>query len=229
MLKLRRTNGLAKWAGRVLVVGVLAVGPVVLVSSSASASLQKCGGLKKTTETCTITGQATVNPGSLAVGAPSTIKWSTTLTGYDLNQDAKLTYAVVDATGSGSGWTLTATATPFTCTSTCKPTKHTATTATYALSFNGSSTTPKSTERPTERCATDSTCTLPSYSKVPYPVAITSSCATGVCTPTTLATASATSGLGAVKCTTDWWLNIPANAYAGTYTDTITLTASSGP
>lgn len=229
MLKLRRTNGLAKWAGRVLVAGVLALGPVVVVSSTVSA--KQCTGDDSPTEsvTCTITGQATVTAGTLSIQAPTTLAWSTTLTGYDLNQDAKLTYAVVDATGSGSGWTLTATATPFTCTSTCKPTKHTATTATYALSFNGSSTTPKSTERPTERCATDSTCTLPSYSKVPYPVAITSSCATGVCTPTTLATASATSGLGAVKCTTDWWLNIPANAYAGTYTDTITLTASSGP
>jgi hypothetical protein len=70
---------------------------------------------------------------------------------------------------------------------------------------------------------------LPSYSKVAYPVTITSSCATGVCTPTTLATAAATSGLGAVKCTTDWWLHIPANAYAGLYTDTITLTVASGP
>jgi hypothetical protein len=173
-----------------------------------------------------------VTPGSLSIQAPSSLAWSTTLTGYDLNLDAKLTYAVVDATGSGTGWTLTATATPFTCTSSCfsstqKPKKSTATTST--LSFNGSSTTPKSTDRPTESCAPGSTCTLPWYSTVAYPVAITSSCATGVCTPTTLATAAATSGLGAVNCTTDWWLNIPGNAYSGTFTDTITLSVASGP
>jgi len=35
--------------------------------------------------------------------------------------------------------------------------------------------------------------------------------------------------MGAIDLTTDWWLPIPGNAYAGTYTDTITLTISSGP
>jgi hypothetical protein len=35
--------------------------------------------------------------------------------------------------------------------------------------------------------------------------------------------------MGAIVLTTDWWLDIPANTYAGTYTDTITLTISSGP
>jgi hypothetical protein len=28
---------------------------------------------------------------------------------------------------------------------------------------------------------------------------------------------------------TDWWLPIPANAFAGTYTSTITLSIVSGP
>ena len=165
MLKLRRTNGLAKWAGRVLVAGVLALGPVVVVSSTVSA--KQCTGDDSPTEsvTCTITGQATVtgahcryrprqrSPGQRPSPATTSTRMRSSLTPW------------LTPRGPGSGWTLTATATPFTCTSTCKPAKHTATTATYALSFNGSSTTPKSTERPTERCATDSTCTLPSYSR----------------------------------------------------------------
>ena len=119
MLKLQRSKGSAKWAGRVLVAGVLAVGPGVLLSSAASSTAAKCsnqGRLLSATGTplCTVTGQATVTAGSLAVAAPSTVKWAATLSGGDLNQDGRLTITAVDATGSGTGWNLTATVTPFT-------------------------------------------------------------------------------------------------------------------
>jgi len=43
------------------------------------------------------------------------------------------------------------------------------------------------------------------------------------------ATADVGTGMGPVELATDWWLSVPANAYAGTYTATITLAAVSGP
>jgi hypothetical protein len=232
MLKLRGTPRSAKWARRGLVAVLVVGGPVALGVVATAAAPASCStGVVLTIQGCTITGTATVGAGTLSVAAPATVKWGATLNGFDLNRDGKLTYTLVDATGSGDGWALTASATQFTnstgttrCTST-KP----CTLPASALSVNGSSTTSKSTTGPSPTCATGSTCTLPTYSAVTYPVPITGKCATGVCTPATLATAAPSSGMGAVDCATDWWLHIPANAAAGTYSDTITLTLSTGP
>lgn len=181
----------------------------------------------------TITGTAIVSPGTLSIVASPTLKWATTLTGFDQNVLARLgQYTAIDATGSGNGWTLSVSSTPFTaqcrlhqqCSTGLHPLPST------ALSVNGSPTTPKSNKRPVATCATGSTCTLPSYSKIAFPLTVNTGCSTsGVCTPIVVATTAPTTGMGAINCALDWWLNLPANTYAGTYTNTITTTISTGP
>jgi hypothetical protein len=48
-------------------------------------------------------------------------------------------------------------------------------------------------------------------------------------TATTLYNASAGTGVDSLAVTPTMNLSVPANAYAGTYTSTITMTLSSGP
>src|ERR1700735_4204951 len=64
---------------------------------------------------CTMTGTATVSGGALGVAAPATQSWATQLNGIDkqLVDTADDSFTVQDITGSGDGWTVTATATQF--------------------------------------------------------------------------------------------------------------------
>ena len=61
-------------------------------------------------------GTATVTGGALGATAPASQSWSTTLNGVDkqLVDGADASFSVQDVTGSGGGWTVTATATQFT-------------------------------------------------------------------------------------------------------------------
>ncbi|MGO9457567.1 MAG: hypothetical protein ACLP62_11040 [Acidimicrobiales bacterium] len=200
---------------------------MMLVTSTAS-SAQCTVPVESVTATCTISGTATVAGGALAIGAPSSIKWATTLNGYDLNQDGRATITAVNATGSGSGWSVTATITPFTDSSAAL--KHPQAFRPTQVTLNGSSSSAKGDEAPKETCTATSTCSL-ADNAVTYPVTVTATCGTSGtgCAPTTVASASTTSGMGAVALAVTAWLKIPADAYAGTYTGTITLTISSGP
>lgn len=226
-MKLRRSQRSATSCARALVVGVLVIGPAVIVSSSAGATT-KCRGINSPNLLCSIAGTATVTAGSLAVAAPPTIKWSDTLSGFDTVLPRKGYITIIDATGSGGGWTLTASATPFTDVISCTQQTRCRGLRTKQISVDDSSTSLQTDDAPKESCATGSTCTLPSAPKIAYPVSLTLT-ATGQGTPTALVTNAMTSGMGAITVATDWWLPIPANTYAGTYTDTITLTISSGP
>ncbi len=224
MRKSRGHQSWERWTGRVLVGALLIGGPVVL-GVAASASPPLCTATS-TLSACTINGQATVSAGTLSVSAPSTVKWAGTLNGYDLSQDAPVSYTLTDATGSGSGWNLTASATALTNTNgTTKCSTSAPCRIHKPFTINASAQTAQGTTAPAPTCAQGSTCTLPTYSKVAYPVSVTPTAPA----PSTVATAAKTSGMGAITCATDWWLSIPANAHAGTYTNTITLTIASGP
>jgi hypothetical protein len=166
--------------------------------------------------------------GALNVTSPSALTWATTLTGTDQSEvDAVFAdqqFGVDDETGSGEGWHITVSATTFT-TGT-----HTLA-GTGTLVVTGSISSVSATTAPSATCVTS--CTPPS-STTTYPVHITTAASSP--TPATVYTTPADSGLGpatlgghsAAK-PLGWWINVPANARAGSYTSTVTVTVVSGP
>ena len=91
---------------------VLGVGGGTMAASSAPAAA--CDGVTFAAG-CTMTGTATITAGSLGVAAPAVQTWGTTLDGTDQllvnDAPADTSFSVQDATGSGDGWNVTATAT----------------------------------------------------------------------------------------------------------------------
>jgi hypothetical protein len=137
---------------------------------------------------------------------------ATTLNGANQTVSATLAFDIGDATGSGSGWNVTATSTTFTSGSHTLPT--TATTVPSA---------------PTPSCdASAAGCTVATNS-VSFPYTLPA--ATTAPTATKLFDASANTGMGDQSFTPTWSLAIPANAVAsGTaYTSTWTFSLVSGP
>jgi hypothetical protein len=153
---------------------------------------------------------ATISAGTLAFqSAPSTAGFSATLTGLDQSVTSSQTFDVSDATGSGTGWNVTATSTTFTAGSRTLPTS--------AVTIGSA---------PGVACDAGSTCTVASNS-VAYPYTLPAG--TAAPTATKLYNATANSGLGRQTVTATMALAIPANTYAGNYTSTWTYSLVSGP
>lgn len=178
-----------------------------------------------TTTPCAITGTLTLTGGTLAFTTPQTLSWAgnagSAQSLVDMNSaDQQIT--VNDATGTGDGWHLTVSATTFTTT----VGSHTlADTGTFSLAGSTSSAT--STSAPAATCVVANACTLPTNSTT-FPVAIT----TAPSTPTAvnIYDTAVNTGLGNIQLANlGWWLAIPATAYAGSYTSTITVSIASGP
>jgi hypothetical protein len=158
------------------------------------------------------TATATLTGGSLAfVSAPPSVSVSVTLNGHDQTQPALQALDVGDATGSGTGWNLTATSTTFT-TAGSKTLPTSATTIPLA---------------PTVACDAAATCTA----AVPVPVWSSYSLPAAASAPTAtkMFDAGANTGMGNQTISATWQLAVPGNAYAGTYTSTWTLSLVSGP
>jgi hypothetical protein len=137
---------------------------------------------------------------------------TTTLNGTNQNVTSTLLFDIGDATGSGSGWNVTATSTTFTSGGHTLPT--TSTTVGTA---------------PTTSCDTGASgCTLATDS-VSFPYTLPAG--TTAPTATKLFSAAANTGMGDQSFTPTWTLAIPANAVAsGTaYTSTWTFSLVSGP
>src|SRR5258708_109337 len=97
---------------------------------------------------------ATITAGRLAfVSSPSTVSFSATLNGTDQRVTSAQSFDVSDASGSGSGWNITATSTTFTTTA---PVHTLSTSATMV------------TGAPTVACDASTTCTL-ATTNVAYP------------------------------------------------------------
>jgi hypothetical protein len=209
--------------------GVLtgAVGaPVLLTAGTAEAGV--CGGAVVAGTSCTLTGTLNLLAGQLNLTSPTALAWSGTDNG--LNQSlvdtttAHQSYLVNDATGSGAGWRVTASATTFTAGTATLPNSGT-------LVTTGSTTSVTSALAPSPVCSSGATCLLPTNSTA-YPVAITTAAASP--TPVTIYDTGILTGLGSIVVggganPVGWWLNVPANATVGTYTSTVTLQISSGP
>ena len=80
-------------------------------------------------------------------------------------------------------------------------------------------------------CTTTSDCTAPTGDTATYPLPIPTAGSTPA--PVTLYTADVGSGLGSVLIGSadkiGWWLSLPGNVAAGTYTSTIHLNVATGP
>jgi len=162
------------------------------------------------------TGTASISAGTLFfVTTPPNVTFSVTLNGLDQTSTAAEAIDVGDATGSGTGWNLTATSTTFTCApASCGVTRYLSTSATTLAGA------------PTATCDGGSSCALPSNA-VPYPYTMPA----GLFAPlaTKFFDATANSGMGDQTVTPTWSLSVPATTYAGTYTSTWTISLVSGP
>lgn len=215
---------------RLLLAGGLLTGavgvPVLLVGGTAQAAA--CGTAVPAGTSCTLTGTLNLLAGPLTLTSPSALAWSGTSNGFDQSlvdtTAAHLYYIVNDATGSGAGWHVTASATTFTTGTATLPN-----TGTFVT--NGSTSSVTSTNAPTPVCSTGATCLLPTNTTT-YPIAFT----TAATSPTavTIYDTAALTGLGSILVggganPIGWWINVPASASAGTYTSTVTMEIISGP
>lgn len=212
-----------------LLAGVLVpLGGVVMTSGPAGATA--CGSPVNAGSNCTSTGTLTLTGGNLSLTAPSTLGWSSTITGVDLSlydpTAADQGYTVSDDTGTGAGWHVTLSATTF-----ANGTHYLPDATTF--STNGGTTSATASTAPTALCVASSNCTLPTNTTT-YPVAVT----TALTSPTavTVYDTSANTGMGNIQIggtgatnVVGWWLKVPASAYAGAYTSTLTFSVISAP
>ena len=152
----------------------------------------------------TLTTTATVTgAGALGLNMPSNPSISATLAGDDQTVNYSPALGLVDARGTGAGWNLTMSATTFS-----DGASHTLAAGTVTGATQG--------------CHSGSTCTTATNSVSGYPLTLSG-------TAVKFFNAAANTGLGKVDVTPTVQVAIPGNAYAATYTSTVTLAAVTGP
>jgi WxL domain surface cell wall-binding len=161
----------------------------------------------------TITGTSTVSGSPVAISglSASTASFLIALNGTDQDSAAvPIGIDVADDSGTGNGWQLQVAATTF-----ADGGAHTLA-DTGTLSLSGV----------TEANNGSGTYTTPTNS-ITAPVAIT----TAATTPTAVSfyNAAVSTGMGNFTVTPSFVVQVPANAYASTYTSTITVSVVSGP
>lgn len=155
----------------------------------------------------TITGSSAVTLGDLAITNTTSADFgSIQINGTNQNPTATATIDVKDDTGSGAGWKVTFAASQFT-------SVESKTLATSALSITAVNEADQGT----------GTYTAPN-SNVSYSSAVVPGAGT-----VTLYNAATNTGMGHFRLTPAFKVHIPANAYAGTYSSTFTVTVASGP
>ncbi len=154
-------------------------------------------------------GSATITAGSLSLTAPATVAFTATLGGADQNVTAPQSLDVLDATGTGVGWNVTATSTTFTA---------------GARTLSTSAVTEP--VAPTQSCDEATSCT-PATNAVSYPYTLPAG--TVAPTATKIMSAAAGTGLGAQTSVHTMRLAVPANTFAGSYASTWTYSLVSAP
>lgn len=144
------------------------------------------------------------------VSNPGGIAFTTTLSGYDQAVSASLPLDVDDATGSGTGWNITATSTTF---------------ATHGASLTTTATTVPST--PPATCDAGATCTLYASTGVAYPYTLPAAAAPPAATK--VVAAAAGSGTGQQTVTVPFIVAVPGGTTAGSYVATWTISLAAGP
>jgi hypothetical protein len=138
----------------------------------------------------------------MSMNLPANPSLTDTLDGTDQVVSWSALLGIVDARGSGAGWNLTVAATSFS-------------------DGAGHTLAPGSVGSVSSACVGGSSCSGAANS-ITYPITLGG-------TATKFFNASAASGMGKVNVTPSMDVAIPGNAYAGTYTSTVTLAAVSGP
>ena len=151
-----------------------------------------------------LTATATVSgTAGISLNLPANPSISSTLDGTDQTASYAPILGLVDARGLGSGWNLQISATTFS-----DGAGHTL--AQGQVASVG------------QACKAGSTCTLATSSGITYPLSIGTVAAK-------VFNAALNTGLGKIDITPTINVAIPGNAYAGTYTSTVTLAATTGP
>lgn len=185
-------------------------------------------------DTTSVNGSVTLDPGSIKFSnlSSSTVAFGDGTGHFQLTgsqevvaSNAGLSFDVTDATGSGNGWTVSASAPTFTCsTGSCATPPAGSTTSLGILQVNGSSS-PTVASPLTAAC--DPSCVGPGTSNYGSTI-ITVGTSTAPATP--IFDQPVAKGMGKVLISNVYWLlTIPYNAVAGLYSSTITLNTSSGP
>jgi hypothetical protein len=152
----------------------------------------------------TLTATATVSgTAGISLNLPSNPSITNTLDGTDQTATYAPILGVVDARGTGAGWNLQISATTFS-----DGSGHTLAQGTVASVA--------------QACKAGSTCTVATSSGITYPLTIGTTAAK-------FFSAALNTGLGKIDVTPTINVAIPGNAYAGTYTSTVTLAATTGP
>jgi WxL domain surface cell wall-binding len=152
----------------------------------------------------TLTATATVSGAAgISLSLPAGPSLTDTLDGSDQTVSYAPVLGVIDARGSGAGWNLTISATTFS-------------------DGSGHTLAPGQVSSVASACHSGSTCTAASSSGITYPLTIGG-------TASKFFNSAVNSGLGKVDVTPSVDVVIPGNAYAGTYTSTVTLAAATGP
>lgn len=152
----------------------------------------------------TYTATATVTGAAgLSLSLPAGPTLTDTLDGTDQTATYAPTLSVVDARGSGAGWNITVAATSFS-------------------DGSGHTLAPGTVTSVSSACHAASTCTAATSSGITYPLTITGTAAK-------FFNAASSTGLGKVDVTPSIDVLIPGNAFAGSYTSTVTIAAATGP
>lgn len=157
------------------------------------------------------TAGVTLNAGNLSLESVSAVTLAPiTLSGRNQTTTGSLSIGVNDATGSGAGWSVSATSTQF---------KNAGgrTLPTNATTATGS---------PSATCASGSTCTTAQWDALP---AFTLPAGATAPTAVKLLSNKAGAGMGAQTVTQGFTVAVPANTYAGSYTSTWTITLATAP
>jgi len=151
-----------------------------------------------------------VNAGTLTESGPASVSaTAVTLNGSDQTTTYSLGLTVTEARGSGAGWNLTITSTTFT-------------SGSHTLSTSASSI----IAAPAVSCNAGSSCTNP-VNGMSYPAGLPA----GATAPAAVKffNAAVNTGLGKFTITPTVTISIPANAFSGSYTSTVSVAIVSGP
>jgi hypothetical protein len=157
-----------------------------------------------------VTSTGTVTGSILSAATSATPSFSANLDSGDSTQNYTIPLTIQDTRGTGAGWNLTVTSTTFT---------------TGGGTPSLLSTTASSLTAVNSSCSTG-TCTNPANAQT-YPITVPA--AASAPTAVKFFNTTANNGMGRFTITPTVGVTIPQNAFAGTYTSTVTLSIVSGP